>query len=350
MPTTFKEQYWKYTLIIGIIVTAIILLMEFSPFSSGILGACTIYVLVRSQMTYLTIRKKMKRSIAATLILLEVILCFVVPVVLVVWLITGQVQNVGLDISELVKTTQHFIEMIKDKTGYDLIQKDNISVLATYSTQIGQKILSEVTSFGINVLVMVFFLYFMLLSHKEMEDYVRAILPFNDKNKSYVLGKVKIMVVSNAIGIPLLAIIQGIFATIGYMLFDAPSPLLFGFITCFATIIPFVGTALIWVPLVLYIGLTGDWVNAIGLTAYALIVISNIDNLVRFMLQKKIADIHPLITVFGVIIGLSLFGFWGVIFGPLLLSLFFLCLDIFKTEYLDNKTKDSSLEKENVEI
>lgn len=83
-------------------------------------------------------------------------------------------------------------------------------------------------------------------------------------------------------------------------------------------------------------GLSGDWGHAIGLTVYAIIVIANVDNLIRFVLQKKMADTHPLITIFGVVIGLSLFGFMGVIFGPLLLSIFILCVNIFKEEYLDN--------------
>ena len=83
--------------------------------------------------------------------------------------------------------------------------------------------------------------------------------------------------------------------------------------------------------------LTGDWVNGVGLAAYALIVITNVDNLIRFMLQKKMADIHPLVTIFGVIIGLSLFGFMGVIFGPLLISVFMLCFNMFKKEYLHGK-------------
>ena len=122
---------------------------------------------------------------------------------------------------------------------------------------------------------------------------------------------------------------------IGYWVFNAPSPFLFGFLTCFATIIPVVGTALVWLPLAVYMALTGDWVNALALTAYALIVITNVDNLIRFILQKKMADTHPLITIFGVIIGLSLFGFMGIIFGPLLISVFILCFSMFKKEYLD---------------
>ena len=79
----------------------------------------------------------------------------------------------------------------------------------------------------------------------------------------------------------------------------------------------------------------GDWFNAIGLFGYGAIVVSQSDNLIRFILQKKMADTHPLITIFGVVIGLPIFGFMGVIFGPLLLSLFFLFVDMFKKEYLD---------------
>ena len=99
---------------------------------------------------------------------------------------------------------------------------------------------------------------------------------------------------------------QGIVAVIGYFIFQTPDPLLFGFLTCIATIIPIVGTALVWVPLAAYMALNGDWVHALGLAIYALLVITNVDNLIRFILQKKLADIHPLITVFGVVIGLSL--------------------------------------------
>ena len=133
---------------------------------------------------------------------------------------------------------------------------------------------------------------------------------------------------SNAIGIPLLAIIQGGVAMIGYWIFGAPNILFSGFLTGFASVVPMVGTALIWVP---------NWFQAIGLAIFGALVISQLDNLIRFIIQKKMADIHPLITIFGVVIGLSLFGFMGVIFGPLLLSLFFLFVNMFKKGYLDGE-------------
>ncbi|MCC8154005.1 MAG: AI-2E family transporter, partial [Tannerellaceae bacterium] len=194
-----------------------------------------------------------------------------------------------------------------------------------------------ISGFGINIAILVLVLYFMLIGVREMEKYVYSILPFNDENKKQVMGEINIMVKSNAIGIPLLAIIQGVIATIGYFIFKAPTPILFGLIACVATIIPVIGTAIVWFPLCLYMGISGHWLHALGLGIYAIIVISNADNFIRFMLQKKLADIHPLITIFGVFIGLSLFGFIGVIFGPLLISFFLLCFNIFKRELIAGK-------------
>ena len=142
---------------------------------------------------------------------------------------------------------------------------------------------------------------------------------------------------STAFGIPLLAIIQGGVAMIGYWIFGAPNILFSGFLTGFASVVPMVGTALIWVPIAIYMALIGNWFQAIGLAIFGALVISQLDNLIRFIIQKKMADIHPLITIFGVVIGLSLFGFMGVIFGPLLLSLFFLFVNMFKKGYLDGE-------------
>lgn len=288
-------------------------------------------------MFALTEKKKMGRSIAATLILLEAILCFLIPLSFAVWLLIEELQGINLNLGASIQSIQEIIAQIKERTGYNVLSSDNLVSVASYLPKIGQMLIGSVSSFAINSVVMLFVLYFMLIGGRKMESYLYDLLPFSNNNKNDVLDQINVMVRSNAIGIPVLASVQGIFATIGYIIFGVPDPVLFGFLTCFATIIPLVGTMFIWLPLAIYLAITGDWLNAAGLAVYALIVISNIDNLVRFILQKKIADTHPLITVFGVVIGLPVFGFWGVIFGPLFLSMFILLVDIFKREYLNNK-------------
>lgn len=329
-----KENYWRYSLVTIIIGLGIILFFKITPFLSGILGAFTIYVLVRGQMFYLTEKRNFKPGSAALLLLGEAILCFLIPLSLAVWLLINKIQNFNLDPAPILNAGQHIANLIQEKTGFNLLDTNNLLKVAYILPQIGQFLAGSISSFTVNIVVLMFVLFFMLIGGRKMENYLYDLFPFDDIHKNEVLHEINMIVKSNAIGIPLLAIIQGLFALLGYSIFGAPDPLLFGFLTCLATIIPIVGTALIWVPLATYMALSGDWVHALGLAIYAILVITNIDNLIRFVLQKKMADIHPLITIFGVVIGLSLFGFMGIIFGPLLLSVFLLCVDIFKKTYL----------------
>ena len=330
-----KEQYWKYSLIVIILFMGVIIFRQITPFLGGLLGALTIYILVRGQMNHLVEKRKLKRSISALLITAETIFVFLIPLGLTVWMVANKLQDINLDPQTYIAPIQQVAEFIKEKTGYDVLGKDTLSFIMSILPRIGQIIMESISSLAINLFVMIFVLYFMLIGGKKMEAYVNDILPFNETNTQEVIHEINMIVRSTAIGIPLLAIIQGGVAMIGYLLFGAPNILMLGFLTCFATIIPMVGTALVWFPVAAYLAISGDWFNAIGLFGYGAIVVSQSDNLIRFILQKKMADTHPLITIFGVVIGLPIFGFMGVIFGPLLLSLFFLFVDMFKKEYLD---------------
>ena len=310
----FKELYWRYSLFVLILGLGVTIFIELTPFLGGVLGAMTIYVLLRRQMHYLTACRKWRRSLAASLLLGEAVLCFLVPISLIVWMVVNQVQDIALAPESVVEPLKHIAALIHDKTGYNLWQEKNITSLVGVIPRLGQWVLGSIMDFGINIIVLLFVLYFMLIG---------------------VMREVHMIVRSNAIGIPLLAVVQGVVAFVGYLVFNAPSLLFWGVLTCFATIIPIFGTALIWLPLAGYMALTGDWGPAIGLLLYGGLVVTHVDNVVRFIMQKKMADTHPLVTIFGVFIGLSLFGFMGVIFGPLMLEMFVFCVNIFKKKYLD---------------
>lgn len=331
-----KEKYWKYSLIVIIIVMGIAVFRQIAPFLGGLLGAFTLYILLRNQMIYLTTKFKMKRSVSALLITFETILVFLIPISLMVWMLVDLVQGINLNPQSFVAPIEQIAGFIKDRTGYDVLGSDTLSFIVSMLADLGQSIMSSLSSLAVNLFVMALVLYFMLVGGKEMEDYVSDILPFNNDNTKHVTHKINMIVRSNAIGIPLLAVIQGGVGMIGYLIFGASDILLLGFLTCFATIIPMVGSAIVWLPVAAILAINGDWFDAIGLFIYGAVIVSQLDNLIRFMLQKKMADIHPLITIFGVVIGLPLFGFMGIIFGPLMLSLLLLFVDMFKREYLDS--------------
>lgn len=331
-----KEQYWRYSLIAIILLLGIVIFRQMLPFLSGLLGACTLYVLLRKPAFFLTERKHWRKWIMAVCLLLGTILFCLIPIALVVWFFIDKIKSVNLDPQSLLVPVQHVADLVREKTGYDILDGDNISALVGVLPKVGQALMGSISSFVVNVMVLLLILYFMLTSGRRMENYVKKILPFNRRNKRDVLHELYTVVRSNAIGVPVLAVLQGGVAMLGYYLFGVPQVVFWGVISCFATVIPVVGVAIVWIPLVFYIGATGHWGMAAGLAAYSVVIVANVDNLIRTVLQKQMADTHPLITIFGVVIGLSLFGFMGVIFGPLVLSVFVLCVEIFRETYLEN--------------
>lgn len=332
----FTDKYRKYSLISIILLIGIVILRQMTPFIGGLLGALTIYTLVRGQMFYLTKKRRMKRVIGATIITVEAILFFLVPLSLIVWMLVNKLQDINLDPQSFIAPIEQLAAAIRKKTGYDILGGDALSFLLAQLPRIGQAVMGGIGSFVINIFVLIFVLYFMLMGGERMEKYVSELLPFNKENRLNVTNEINMIIRSNAIGIPLLALIQGAVATVGFFIFGVPNAIILGVLTSIASVIPVVGSGIVWLPAAIYMALSDDWFGAIGIAAYGIIIVSNSDNLIRFIIQKQMADIHPLITVFGVVIGLPLFGFMGVIFGPLLLSLFFLFVDILKRKYLDN--------------
>ena len=235
----------------------------------------------------------------------------------------------------VITPVRHVAGLIQQKTGYDLWSESNLQSVLGYLPRAGQWLVGGIVNFAVNLVVLLFVLYFMLIGGLRMETYCREILPFDRCAARSVMREIHMIVRSNAIVIPLLAVSQGVVAYVGYLAFGVPEPLFWGVLTCFATILPIVGTALVWLPLAAYMSLDGNWGQGVGLVMYGTLVVTQVDNLVRMVMQKKMADVHPLITIFGVFIGLSLFGFMGVIFGPLMLAMFVFCVNVFKRRYLD---------------
>ncbi|HET9429642.1 MAG TPA: AI-2E family transporter, partial [Chitinophagaceae bacterium] len=153
------------------------------------------------------------------------------------------------------------------------------------------------------------------------------------------------LVISNAIGIPVIAIAQGVIGLIGYLIIGVKEPFFWFGVTCIAAMIPVVGAALAYVPIGILFFANGQNWQGIAVLLYGFLIIGSADNILRFTLLRRLGDVHPLTTVFGVIIGLNLFGFIGLVFGPLLISLFILLLKIYSTEFVvKQRTLHNSME------
>jgi predicted PurR-regulated permease PerM len=157
--------------------------------------------------------------------------------------------------------------------------------------------------------------------------------PLKDENILLLRRDLNKMVLSNAIGIPLIALLQGVVGLIGYLIIGVPEPLFWFVVTAFTALLPVVGAALAYIPLSLLLFADGDNVRGVITLIFGLGVIGSVDNIFRFWLAKKLGDVHPPITVFGVIIGVNMFGFIGIIFGPILISLFLIMIRIYANEF-----------------
>ncbi len=329
-----KNVQYRYILIGLLILLGLIIFKYTRPYMSGFLGAATLYVIVNGQQKYLTQKLNWKKSLSALLIVLEVLFFILIPLTGISFLIIDTFSGITIDPEAILVKVNDFITLLEEKIGFNIFTPENLSVIPRAGTNILQALGNGVYTFVINVIVILFVLYYMLLNNDDFEKAIREILPFKEENKQIVAEETRLIIQANAIGIPLLAIIQGFFAYMGYLLFGVENAILYAILTAFATIIPIVGTTIVWAPIGIGLLLGADYVNGIGLLAYGFFIIGGVDNVARFLLQKKLADIHPLITVFGVLIGLPMFGFWGVIFGPLILSLFILFFNMYRHEYV----------------
>ncbi len=335
-----NKKGYKYTMLLLIFVLGFIIFPKLKTYLSGFLAAGTLYVLLRKQMYRLHEKRKWGRKISATVIVLEALFFILIPLTGISFLVADTLSSIKINPQEILRQILDFINSVEQRIGIDLFTVENLSFIPKASTTLVQNIITSISSLIINFIIAVFILYFMLIEYKGLETSIKEIIPLNPENKGILAKETNAIITANAIGIPLLGIIQGIFAYIGYLIVGVPNALIYAVLTAFASLLPIIGTMLIWVPITINFFITGNIKAGIIIGIYGFFIIGGVDNIARFLLQKKLADIHPLITVFGVLIGIPIFGFLGVIFGPLLLSLFILFINMYRYEFVPNSVAE----------
>lgn len=217
---------------------------------------------------------------------------------------------------------------------YETAQVNSIvqTGLNWFVTRLGS-IFSTLASVVLNFLIMLIAIYYMLKDGRKFLDRLVIVSPL-DKRYDHIIGE-KIYATVNSVvkGSLLIAVIQGVVAGIGFLLFGVPNATLLGAATVIASLVPAVGTVLTMAPAVIYLFAVGNLGAAIGLAVWGIAVVGLIDNFIRPHLIRRGVNIHPFLILLSVLGGLHLFGPIGFIAGPLVLSLFLALLDIY-TEYV----------------
>jgi predicted PurR-regulated permease PerM len=331
--SSFSNRLRQIILLIALLALGFLLLNELYIFLPGFLGAVTLYILSRGWYRYLTLTKAWNGNMVATFFLLGFLLLFGLPVYSVFSLITPRIQEAFSHSQELIQGLKAVSEQVKEWTGQDLFTQETIAKFQEKIANFFPAFLSSTALILSNLAMMLFLYFFMLTNGDSMEKGIQHFLPLREENIEILSKETMSMVRANAIGIPLISLIQGIFALFGYWIFGISEFVLWGFMTGVFAFFPIVGTTVIWLPIVVYLFSQGQSGAGIGLTIWSLLITGNVDYLARVTLMKRLGNVHPIVTVLGVIVGLSLFGFWGFVFGPLLISYFMLLFKIYTSEF-----------------
>lgn len=335
----FNYRVRQLILLFVIVLLSAVILHELYAFVPGFLGAVTLYVLGRDRYRYFTENKGWNKNLTASLFLLAFLICIGLPIYLAIHLLSSKVSYLLNNTESIMNVLETVSDWIIEKTGNDLLSSQNIGQIQKQLANLIPALLNNTATVLGNLIMLLFLSFFMFTSWSKMEKALESLIPLKVKNIDTLAAETKSMVKANAIGIPLISIIQGLCAMLGYWIFGVGDIVLWGFLTGLFAFFPILGTMVIWVPMVIYLFSTGNTGAGIGLLLYSGIITGNIDYLARISLLKRIGDVHPLVTVLGLIVGLKLFGFFGFIFGPLMISYLLLLIKIYKSEFgnLQNK-------------
>jgi predicted PurR-regulated permease PerM len=329
----FNERFRQVLLLLLILLIAFLLIIELTIFIPGILGAITVYILTRNSYAKMVNALRWNKGLSAALMLLISLIIIAIPVWLSIELLIPKIELIAAKQNSLITGLEIIIQQIEAKTKISLLTADNTKNIAEKIVGVIPKLLNSSLIMLTNLIMMLFMYYYLLVSGKKAETFLKTIIPLKPENVRLLAHETKMMIRANALGIPLICVVQGIFAALGYWIFGISDWALWGFFTGLFAFFPLVGTMIIWVPLVAYMYASGNSFAAFWLMLYSFIITGNVDYVARITLMKKIGDVHPLITVLGVIVGLNLFGFIGLIFGPLLVSYFIILVKIYINEF-----------------
>ena len=334
---TVPSRIIKQIIIIIILgIVGFLIFYELLPYLSGFLGAITLYILFKKPMEKLK-AKGWNSSLAASLLMFLSFIGILIPVFGITLMLSNKIENAASNAEKLFSALQQYLIKFEDTFGHDFYKDLDVTGGTSWVGENAKVLIGSTFELFVAIAIMYFLLYFMLTKPKQVKKSIYNYAPFSEKHLKILTKESSKMIRSNALGIPIVALSQGIVALIGFLIFGIENPLFWFVIVVIGSMIPFVGTLVGVIPVFLITLASGNDYAAYGILIYGLVVVGSTDNIIRLYVLKKMDNVHPLITLIGVIIGIPLFGFIGLVFGPIIISLFFIILKMYKIEYVDKR-------------
>lgn len=341
---TLKERN-IITLILLLILSAIIL-YAVRGIIGAILGTFVMYTLFRPVNIWLVERLRWKGPVAAAVLIVVSFMIIVLPFLGIGTMLMNKILYLLDNPDWITNVVESINKFVGDKFGKPDLLQEQLEKWAANAGTVFASLLAGAATLFLDISVMYFLLYFLFVNYRSFEKGLLRYLPFKVQNAMLFGDELRNITYSNVIGQSFIAIVQGGSLALGFWIFGIDDALFWGVICAILAFIPLLGPPLIFVPAALYAFSQGDSLAAIGILVYGFVVVINIDNVLRMIIAKRVGDIHPIITVVGVIIGIPLFGLMGLVYGPLLFSYFLITFKIYESG--KRITLEESIQKETV--
>jgi len=314
-----------------IAVLGVAIVIALSPFAVGLLGAAVLYVLC--EPIFQRLLKRLPMGVAAVLTLIFAILVIALPVMWIVVLVAEQAP----DMIRGVQSADVFARLGSIRIGRIDLGAELAKASGTFFQWLSQQAFDFVggaTRATLNLVISFFALYYMLVSAEHSWRAFREFMPFSEEASEDLKSRFYSLTHATVLGTALTALAQGTTIAIAFRLVGLPNAMFWGVVTGFTSILPVLGSAMVWIPAAGVLLAQQRYGAAVVMVAIGGGITSNIDNVIRPMVYKRVSNIHPLVTLVGAFAGIKYFGLLGVLLGPLAIQYFFEFLRIYRREYI----------------
>ena len=226
-------------------------------------------------------------------------------------------------VTDFLKGLEPYLGTVDPKPAMEAGMK----ALSGAALALSTRVFKNAVAFFFQFFMMIIVIFYAFRDGEEANRNFWSVIPLKRDDKDKLKDLLHRVVEAVLYGVVLACLFQGILGGIGFAIAGLPSPVFFGTLMAFCAFVPVVGTALVWVPTVLYLAVSGRYGMALFLALWGGLVVSGVDNIVRPIFISNRSHISLFVVALGVIGGLLTFGFLGVIVGPLL---FALALELFR--------------------
>ncbi|MFO7889978.1 MAG: AI-2E family transporter [bacterium] len=338
-----QQKLNNLILILVVIGISIIFFSMIRPFIIVILLAGIFSALFQPIYKFFQKIFKGRSSLSAGITLLLIVFIFIIPLLSLLGIVAGQAikisQSVKPWITQWINEPTTFDQMFQSLPFYDTISSykefivEKAGVMVSRMSTVLFNSLSSATLSTVNFFFLFFiFLYTMFFFLKEgglILNKILYYLPLTNRDEKRLLGKFTSVTRATIKGTLVIGIIQGGLAGLAFWVVGIKAALFWGTIMTVLSIIPVIGSTLVWLPAVIVLAASGEFLKAVGLLIFCGLLVGSVDNLLRPILIGRDTKMHELLILFSTIGGISLFGIVGFIVGPIIAALFVTVWDIY---------------------